>query len=189
MPVDLLKGEQKGEANASRNPSKKVPTLELPSGDFLTQSVAQLEYLEEAHPNPALLPHDPLLRARCRALCQVINADTAPMQTPFIQKRHSSEADEQLLWAQEWITKGFDAFDSLLSSAREQHSLNGEFCLGNSISMADLFLIPQIYNGIRYELDIESKWPQLWQTYQACLATEACQKSSPEHQIDAPKSS
>ena len=180
-PVNLLKGEHKSPEHLKLNPSGKVPVLKTLNETVLTQSMAQLEFLEETSTNTPLLPSNALERAQCRALCEIINADTAPFQTPFAQKRHSSDDGEKLKWAQEWISKGLTAFDELSSQ-------KGQFSMGDSLSMADLFLVPQIYNAIRYELDVEKTWPQLHQIYLNCLALPECQKSAPENQSDAPKS-
>ncbi|NCN40021.1 maleylacetoacetate isomerase [bacterium] len=179
VPVNLVQSEQKSLEHLARNPLGKVPVLKTPEGDLLTQSLSILEYLEEVHPPAILYPVSPLERARCRALCEVINADTAPFQTPFVQKRHSSDAAEQLNWAQEWIRKGFGAFDKLLPNR------DGPYSFGERPTMADLFLVPQIYNAVRYQIPVAIEYPALWNIYEIALKTEACIKASPEEQSDA----
>ncbi len=179
IPVNLLKGEHSSAEHIKRNPSGKVPVFETLDSHFLTQSVAILEYLEELHHTPSLLPSSAFDKALCRALCEIINADVAPLQTPLVQKRHSSDPAEQLKWTQEWIRKGFTAFEKLLPKSR------GPFCFGDHLSLADLFLVPQIYNAVRYQISVESEYPTLWKIYQAALQTEACHKAAPEQQTDA----
>lgn len=182
VPVNLLKKENIGINHIALNPSGKIPVLVTPKGDVLTQSLPMLEYLEEIHPEVPLFPKDPIQKAHCRALCEVISSDIAPMQLPTTQARHSKDPLEKLAWTQEWVRKGLKSFDDLL----EKHGLSRDFCMGNTITMADLFLIPQIYNAKRYEIDMPIEFPRLWKIYENCLATKAGLNSSPEKQIDAP---
>jgi maleylacetoacetate isomerase len=181
-PVNLLKGENKDPAYLKINPAGRVPTLEIEGQTRLTQSVAMLEWIEETqvkgHP---LLPKDALTRAHVRTLTQIINADTAPLQMPLVQNAHSSDADEKKKWAQLFIRRGLRDFEEASKNSARK------FSVGDTVTMADLFLIPQIYNAIRYEIPVNEEFPTLTKIYETALSTPECQKASPEKQPDAPK--
>jgi len=181
VPINLLNGEHKTAAHLARNPAAQVPVLEH-QGKFLTESMAILDYLDQLFPNQAinLYSNDPWQRAKIIELCEIINAATAPLQIPKVQKRHSPDPTEQKKWAQEWIMSGLTAFDKI----RPQ----GLYAYGDKITAADLFLIPQIYNALRYEVNVSRDFSLLHKIYETCLATDACKKASPEMQIDATKS-
>jgi maleylpyruvate isomerase len=180
VPVDLLKGEHKSAEHLARNPAGLVPSLVLGDGKTsLNQSMAILQYLEEIHPEHALLPSKPQEKAQVLSLCEIINSDTAPLQTPRVQKRHSADAAEQLLWAQDWIRAGLKTFEKAAASHK------GIYAFGDTLSAADLFLVPQLYNARRYKIDLSVDFPALEEIYATCFKLESCQKSSPENQPDA----
>jgi maleylacetoacetate isomerase len=181
VPVNLLKGEHRSAENMARNPSGFVPSLRLEDGkSFLHQSLAIIHYLEDQYPqSPRLFPATPLAKAQILSLCEIINADTAPLQKPAVFKWHSSSEEEQRAWNQKWIREGLAAYD------RGSSMLRGRFSVGDSLSAADLFLIPQIYNGLRYKIDVAQEFPKLYSIYEHCLKLESCQKSCPEAQVDA----
>lgn len=175
VAVNLLAGEQQSPEHLRRNPMGMVPVLQI-DGTFLTESVAILEYLEETRPEPALLPKAPLARARVRQLVQVINADTQPIQNLSVLRAVSQDAETQKAWAVRFITRGFDAYESLLSSADWN---KGSLSWGDELSMADLFLIPQCYNARRQGLDLRP-WPRIAAIEAAALATPSGQASAPD---------
>lgn len=183
--VNLLTGENKSAEHLARNPMGLLPVLEVDNGIYLCESMAILEWIEEVYHlrGAPLFPGTPLERARVRQLCEIINSDTAPLQTPRAQKRHSADALSQKSWAQEFIRQGLQAFD------QSSRALRKTFSIYNDVSAADLFLVPQIYNALRYEIDVAAEFPELHQIYMNCLNTEACKKSLPEAQPDAPKAS
>jgi maleylacetoacetate isomerase len=178
VPVNLLKGEHKGPEHLKLNPSGLVPMLVTPEDVKIVQSLAILEYLESEFPNPPLFGKSSLEGAQIRSLCEIINADTAPLQTPRVQKRHSADADEQAQWAREWIRAGLKSFAAL----RPQ---GAHFAAGEALSAADLLLVPQIYNALRYKIDVAAEFPALMEIYDRCLETEDGRRASPEKQADA----
>jgi len=178
VPVNLLKAENKSNLHLKLNPTGLLPMLTTPDGTRLVQSMAILEYLDEVFPIPHIFGNSALESAQIRALCEIINADTAPLQAPRIQKRHSSDSAEQTLWAQEWIRAGLKSFASL------RHK-DGMFSAGDTITAADLLLIPQIYNALRYRLDVNEEFPELFEIYERCLATDEGSRAVPDMQSDA----
>lgn len=184
VPVNLLKGENKSPAHLKRHPLGAVPVLELNQEEvFLHESLAILEWIEEIYQlkGPSFFPGNALERAKIRSLCEVINSSTAPYQTPKVQKRHSPDTVEQKKWAQDFIREGLTFYDYL------SRPLRGEFSVYDQLSAADLFLVPQIYNAIRYEIQVQDDFPDLFKIYEKCLKTPACAKSAPESQVDCPK--
>lgn len=149
-PVDLVKGEQREADNVARNPQGLVPTLDI-DGLRLTQSLAIIEYLDETR--GGLLPKDPAARAHVRALSYAIAMETAPVCNLTVRDHvgsmgvMTSEA-----WTRHYITKGLTAFEAMLTTA-------GRYCHGDSVTMADLCLVPQIYNAERVGIDVTS-FPQ-----------------------------
>lgn len=146
-PVDLVKGEQHGADNLARNPQGLVPTLEI-DGLRLTQSLAIIEYLNESH--GGLLPQDPAGRAHARALAYAIAMEIAPICNLTVRNHVGSMGvmtSED--WTRHYISKGLTAFEAMLTTA-------GSFCHGDTVTMADLCLVPQIYNAERVGIDVTS---------------------------------
>jgi maleylpyruvate isomerase len=180
VPVHLVKGggEQFSPEFLARNPLAEVPVLELDGGELLTQSVAILEYLEETHPNPPLLPADPLLRARVRTLVQIVNSGIQPLQNRVVLselERGGVVTDD---WARLFIKRGLTAFEQ--QAART----GGTFAVGNSPTFADIYLIPQLFNARRFKMTLED-FPTLVRIEQRCYELPAFQKARPENQADA----
>lgn len=157
-----------------------MPTLSW-DGVELTQSLAICEYLEEVYPNPPLLPSDPIKRAHVRAFAQVIACDIHPLQNLKVLKRLKKLGQDQDSidsWARWVIEDGLAACATLLQVG------TGPFCFGNSVTLADICLIPQLANARRFGMDI-SKWPQIASIEEVCLALDAFQRARPENQPDA----
>ncbi len=181
--VDLLNGESESDAYRKINPFGYVPALEFlgektPSRQFLTESVAILEWLEESHPSPALLPRDPISRAKVRALVESINAGTQPLQnlTNLIYSVPESAPDfaaKRKELAAHWIRNGFEAYESLAAPSA------GKFSFGDEITHADLALIPQCYNALRFDVSLE-KYPTILHVYENAIKTEGYAASEPE---------
>lgn len=150
VPVNLLTGEHRGAENLARNKQGLVPTLEI-DGQVLTQSLAILEYLNEVH-SANLLPAEPLQRARVRALSYAIAMEIHPVCNLSVAKyavEHSGGNITMQGWMQAFIPKGLAAFEAMLD-----HPETGDFCHGNTVTMADICLVPQVYNARRWEVDL-----------------------------------
>lgn len=181
--VDLLNGESESETHRLKNPFGYVPVLEFldeenPERRFLSESVAILEYLEETFPTPALLPKDPVLRAKVRALVETINAGTQPLQnlTTLIYFAPDSDPEhptKRKAMAQHWIRNGFDAYEKLAAP------IAGKFSCGDTFTLADLVLVPQCYNAIRNDVSLE-RFPTLLRIYENAIKTEGYALSEPE---------
>lgn len=165
------------------NPLGFVPTLVLDDGTTLTQSMAICEYLDEIHPGPRLLPQDPLARADIRALAQTIACDIHPLDNARVLRflkdplGHDAKTISKT-WYAHWIREGFQALEKQID--------DGGFCRGSAPSLADVFLLPQIYNAHRYNVDI-SAFPRIQKIEETCNRIEAFANAVPEMQPDAVK--
>jgi maleylacetoacetate isomerase len=182
VAVNLLHGEQSKAEHTERSPMGYVPCL-LVDGKPYVESVAIIELLDEIHPSPPLYPKDPFARAHVRALVEIINAGTQPLQNLSVLKHFSSEPEARVAWAKHFVAKGFAAFEALMKM-NEGEGVRGPFAYGSAITAADLFLVPMMYNAKRYGLDL-APYPRLTGAYEAALATAAVQSAIPENQPDA----
>jgi maleylacetoacetate isomerase len=189
IPVDLRKGggEQFSEGYRAINPNTRVPTLELDDGTRLTQSLAIIAWLDETHPHPPFLPSDPIARARCRALADLVAADIQPVQGLSVLKRLKSSCgldnDAVGEWARFWITRGLEALEEEL--ARPPLSVDGAFPFG-APSLFEITLIPQLYNARSMDVDL-APFPRLSAIDGAARALPAFAAAEPERQPDAPR--
>lgn len=176
----LRKGEQLSPEYRAVNPQGLVPSLILDDGTVLTQSLAICEYLDEQYPDPALLPSDPVSRARVRAFAQVIACDIHPVQNLRVLKALQARGqtpDETQGWARDVISGGFEALETLLAGQ------SGPFAFGETPGLADLCLVPQMANARRF--DVPLRWPRLAAIEAACLALPAFAETHPDRQPDA----
>ena len=183
VPINLLKGEQKSKKYLGVNPQGLVPLLEH-NGNLLSQSLAIIEYLEELFPSPSLLPSDPVNRVKVRAMSQIIACDTQPVQNLKVLKYLDSEisigGSRKQSWGNHFITEGFNALElKLLETA-------GTFSFGGHLSMVDICLVPQVYNALRFGVDMQ-KYPLITRVYNNCMNLPAVLSSRPEVQIDCPE--
>ena len=192
IPVHLVKdgGEHLQNEYAKINPQKLVPSLiDGAAGGALTQSLAIIEYLDDAYPNKPLLPTSALDRAYVRSLAQSIACEIHPLNnlrvlTYLTDKIHVSK-DDRANWYRHWILGGFEAFESMLSQHRKsQPTQPGDFCFGDTPGLADCCLIPQIYNARRFDIDL-APFPTITRINEACRKLAAFDKALPENQNDA----
>ena len=179
--IDLRQGDQRSEAYLRLNPQGLVPALEI-EGAVLTQSPAILEWLEETHPNPPLLPSDPIARAQVRAMAALIGCDIHPLNNLRVGKalREDFGADQAAVdaWAARWITPGFAALEALVA----RHG--GGWCFGDAPTLADCYLIPQIYSARRFNVALDA-FPRLLAVESAADAHPAFLAAHPDRQPDA----
>ncbi len=165
------------------NPQALVPALEV-DGGVLIQSPAIIEWLEEAHPQPPLLPTDPLDRAHVRALAAIVGCDIHPLNNRRVLEtlRKDFAADGEVInrWCGSWIGEGFDAIEALLAADKRR----GEFCFGQTPTLADVYLIPQIESARRFKLDL-GRWPLISAIDAACAKIDAFARAAPGAQVDA----
>lgn len=182
VAVNLLKGEHLSADYGAVNPLHAVPALVI-DGHVLTESVAIIEYLEETRPAPPLLPTDPATRAQVRQLAQIIVSDIQPVQNMRVLKKldadHNVGADGKQAWAHHWISEGFVALEKVL----EQTS--GRFSVGDEVTLADLCLVPQVYNARRFGVEL-SAFPLVSAIESRLAALPVFASSHPTQQPDCP---
>jgi maleylpyruvate isomerase len=186
--VHLVKdgGEQHKPEYKALNPQELVPTFI--DGDFiLTQSMAIMEYLEEKYPKPHILPKDAQQRAYVRQLSLICVADIHPLNNLKVLNHLSNEfgitQEQKTAWYHKWIRQGFDATEKLLEKSPFRI---GPYCCGDEVTMADMCLIPQVYNARRYEMDM-SLWPLITRAEEHCLKLKTFLNAAPENQPDTPE--
>jgi maleylacetoacetate isomerase len=180
--VHLAKGEHRAPAYAKVNPQALVPTLELDDGTRLNQSLAIIEYLDEKHPQPALIPPEGKARARIRSLSYLIASEIHPVNNLRVLqhlKRALGQNEEQVnTWYRHWIADGLAKLEAELAGSK------GKFCHGDTPTMADCCLVPQIFNAKRYQSDL-APYPNTMRAFEACMQLEAFDRAQPSKQPDA----
>ena len=183
VAVHLGKEEHLKDAFRAVNPQQLVPALDTGS-EVLIQSPAILEWLEESYPTPALLPADATGRARVRALAAIVGCDIHPINNrrilEYLRKGFGADEDAINTWCGTWISAGFDAYEALLAADTQR----GRFSVGDSPTLADCYLVPQVESARRFKVDL-TKWPLIMAVEKACMALEAFQKAAPARQPDA----
>jgi len=181
--IHLRKAEQRASSYLAVNPQGLVPTLVV-DGHRLTQSLAILEYLEERHPQPALLPTEAVARARVRALADLVACEIHPLnnlRTLEYLHSHLGQDDAGIAtWYRHWIADGLGKFEAALEHEAEA----GTYCHGEQPSIADCCLVPQIFNARRFESDL-SPYPKTMRVFEACMQLDAFQRAQPSAQPDA----
>jgi maleylpyruvate isomerase len=183
VAVDLRVDEQQNDVFKAVNPQQLVPALD--TGDkVMIQSPAIIEWLEETHPPPALLPQDAQARAHVRALAAIVGCDIHPINNRRILQtlRKQFGANEEAInaWCGTWISAGFDAYEALIAADASR----GRFSFGDAPSMADVYLIPQIESARRFHVDM-NHWPLIKGIDQACGELDAFKRAAPLAQVDA----
>lgn len=183
MAVHLRKNEQQAASYRALNPQGLIPTW-IEDGHAISQSLAIIDYLEETHPEPALLPKEPFARARVRQIAYSIACDIHPLNNLRVMRHLKSQCalDDNggTAWQRHWMAEGFAALENLLAHSPE----TGRYCHGDTPSLADLCLVPQLYNGRRAELDL-SPYPTLLRIDAACNEHPAFAAAHPARQPDA----
>lgn len=183
VSVSLLAGQHKEDSYVSANPQGLVPALELDDGTVLSQSVAILEYLDECYPDPPLLPDNALARAHVRSLVNHIACDVHPLNNISILHylRDNFEADkhQRADWYAQWVIRAFTGIETAVSEG------NGQVCFGSEPGMADCLLIPQVYNAMRFNVDL-SPFPAIVSVHSHCETLTAFHLAHPDQQADNP---
>lgn len=180
--VHLRKGEQHSDAYQAINPQQLVPALATPSGAVLTQSQAIIEWLDETYPDPQLLPADLIARADVRAIAAMVACDIHPLANLRVlgylknELGHSDPVVDD--WYRHWVKLGLDAIEAKIAATA------GRYCFGDAITVADVFLVPQIANARRVDLDLAG-YPTILNVEAACFENAAFQAAKPENQPDA----
>jgi maleylacetoacetate isomerase len=161
------------------NPQMRVPTLELSSGDKLIQSLAIIDYLDEIFPDPALLPKDAIERAHVRAVAQIVACDIHPLNNlvtlQYLRKLGHDEAAVNE-WYASWVLAGFEAIEPLLRP--------GPYAFGSHVGLADICIVPQVFNARRFKVPLE-RFPKILAVDAACAKLPAFDKARPENQFDS----
>jgi maleylacetoacetate isomerase/maleylpyruvate isomerase len=177
VPVHLVKGEHKQPGYAAVSPALLVPTLQTDEGEHLAQSMAIIEYLDETHPEPPLLPRDALGRAKVRALAQMIACEIHPLNNlrvlQYLVRTLKVDEEAKNEWYRHWVRGGLEAFERELSRMPAS-----TFCYGETPTLADCCLVPQIFNGRRVNTSFDGL-PRTMAAFDACMALPAFQKAQP----------
>jgi maleylpyruvate isomerase len=185
VPVALDRGEQHDEAFRELNPMGAVPALATEDGLFV-QSPAIIEYLEERHPEPALLPADPVGRARVREITTLIACDIHPVNNLRIMRYLGEHYGQDRAgigeWYAHWIHAGFGPLERLLAA----RSTAGRYCIGDAVTLADAYLVPQVYNARRFGVPLDD-YPTIGSVDAHCAALPAFAAAHPDRQPDAPE--
>ncbi|WP_448213464.1 maleylacetoacetate isomerase [Colwellia sp. MEBiC06753] len=180
IPVNLLKGEHKSADYLAVNPQGLVPSLKIDGSHVLTQSPAILEWLEEAFPETSLLPTDAFERAKVRSWCNQIACDIHPICNlrviNYVANDLAAGDDGKMAWLHHWMTVGFSALEQQLS--------DGPYCNGQQVTMADVYLIPQVFNALRFKVDM-TQFPKIMAIYQNCNQLDAFIDAAPDNQPDS----
>ena len=182
VPIHLVKDGGRNRAPEYRavNPQMKVPALALDDGNVLVQSLAIIEYLDETHPAPPLLPKDSLARAKVRALAQLIACDIHPLNNVaplrYLKNQLKHEQTDIDAWYHHWVLEGFEALEAMIKP--------GPYCFGNAVMLADICLVPQVYNARRLKVPLD-KFPKIVAVDAACQKLSAFERARPENQPDA----
>jgi maleylpyruvate isomerase len=182
--VHLRKGEQFAADYVRLNPQQQVPTLVTDAGDVMVQSPAILEWLEETHPEPPLLPADPVDRQRVRALASAVGSDIHPIGNlrvlQYLRRELGQGEDAVTAWARHWVELGFTGIEAMLAG----DARTGRFCHGDAPTLADVYLVPQVFNGARFGVDM-ARFPTIARIDAACGELAAFAEAAPGAQPDA----
>jgi maleylacetoacetate isomerase len=186
VSINLLQGKQHSEEYRAINPQRVVPALIVDAGPPLFQSMAILEYLEETHPEPPLLPKDPRGRARVRGLAQIVVSDGHPLVVSrirsYLEKEMGQDESARNKWLSHWTLQALEAVEAHLARERE----TGRFSHGDAPTIADVCLASQVYGAKFFNVDTKSV-PTVMRIFDECMSIDAFDRSQPLKQPDAPK--
>ncbi len=181
-PINLLKGEQRSPAFLKRNPQGLVPAFQTEEGHILTQSMAIIEYLEERYPEVPLLPEDAAGRAKARAIAAIVACEAQPFMNlriqTYLKEERDFDADAIKDWLERWSGGALASVESLIKNEK------GPFCLGERPTIADAFLVPQVFGALRFGIDL-SKRPRLIAVHDHCNTLAPFKRAHPQNQPDA----
>jgi maleylacetoacetate isomerase len=182
VPVHLTEdgGYQRKPEFIKINPQMRVPALELSNGNVLTQSLAIIDYLDDVHPEPPLLPSDALARAKVQAISQIVACDIHPLNNlivlQYLKRQMKHDQAEIDTWYHHWVTEGFNAIEAMMTP--------GPYTFGAHVTLADVCLVPQVFNARRLKVPLDA-FPRIVAVEAACLKLAAFDKARPENQPDA----
>ena len=183
ISVHLGKGEHRKSEFGMLNPQQLVPALVLDDGHILNQSLAIIEYLDEVHPNPPLLPKDAKARARVRSLSYLVACEIHPLNNArtlaYLRKQMGQTEEQVNAWYRHWIADGLGKLEGELRSPA-----TGRYCHGDTPTMADCCLVPQIFNAKRYQCDV-APYPTVMRVFDECMKLDAFDLAQPSKQPDA----
>jgi len=183
--IHLRKGDQRSAEYLRLNPQGLVPALITDDGAILTQSLSIIEYLEETRPSPALLPRDSVGRARVRSLAEVIACDIHPIDNlrvlQYLSRQFGHKEPDIETWFNHWIALGFEGIEKTLASDGKA----GKFCHGDTPGLADICLVPQVFNARRYPSFDLKPYPSIMRIFENCMKVDAFDRAVPEKQPDA----
>lgn len=183
LPVSLPKNEHKLEGYLALNPQGLVPALD-DGGNILVQSLAMMEYLEETHPLPPLLPAAPADRAYVRAVAQIIACEIHPLNNlrtlRYVKQRFALDEEGVNQWYRHWIAEGLGGLEAYLAGAKK----SGKYCYRDQITLADCCLVPQVFNAQRYQCEL-APYPEIMRIFGACMQLDAFIAAQPSKQPDA----
>lgn len=178
IPVNILAGEHQSLAYREKSPAGLLPSIEV-GGESFSESMAIIEWLDETVPEPPLLPKDPMGRMRVRQLALTIAAMTQPLQNLNVVSYYEPSEARRPEHMRYWITRGLKVYEDLLTLCPK-----GSFSYGEQLTLADLCLIPQVYNALRFKVDL-TPMPRIKGIYEYCRTLPSCERSAPERQPGA----
>ena len=182
VPVNLLRGEQSGATYAEVNPQGLVPSLQMDDGSIIYQSLAICEWLEANYPGPALIPSDTYEAAQVRACVLSIACDIHPVNNlrilSYLENELKVDEKQKNDWYQHWVKEGLHAIEKTVTKT--------SFCFGTEPTLADVFLIPQVFNALRFKVDMQS-FPGITAIYDSCNKIQAFTDAHPDNQPDNPE--
>jgi len=185
--IDILQGGQNDPAFRAKNPVGYVPALVLKDGRCLGESLAILEYLEALAPEPALYPRDPWLRARVQQLVSLVATGIQPLQnTNVLDRVDPSRGEARVTWAAHYNARGLAAYEKWLEIIHAETGSKGPYSVGDTLTMADIFLVPQVFSARFFRVDV-SAFPRVLAAEAAARAEPHAEAARPENQPDAPK--